>query len=151
MTVVITKNENYVCNPNNSITNNRFIHFRITNIPFDFLGVHAHDAFDIREALAKAEFYPHFMIGDFNSGNYKKHKNDESISVNRQNFLLLSECYIDLVQGENTTTYQTQIDHVLMENSLDLRGKCRFFNVKVDRTIKESDHYPIFFDLDFDI
>lgn len=151
MTVIITKKENYIYKPKNEITNNRFVHFRVENISLDFLAVHAHDAYDIRNALASTGFHPHIMIGDFNSGNYKKSKNDESISVNRQNYLLLSECYLDLVQGEITTVYNTQIDHILVENSLDLRGKCRFSNVKVNRTMEESDHYPIFFDLDFAI
>lgn len=156
MTVVITKKANYIHKSNNKINKdkyvaNRFVAFEITDVPFNFLGVHAHDSFDIRGELSRNKYYPHIMIGDFNSGNYRKNNENKDFSSNRQSYLLLSEGYFDLIQGEYTTTYKTQIDHVLMENSLDLREKCRFSNVKVDRTIKESDHYPIFFDLDFDI
>lgn len=85
------------------------------------------------------------MIGDFNAGNYKKDKNDSGIVSNRQSYLLLSEGYLDACQGLNTTSYDTQIDHILIMNDADKSYK--YDNVKVDYTMKVSDHYPVYCDI----
>jgi len=69
-------------------------------------------------------------------------------AVNRQNYLLLTEGYIDLCQGVYTTKYQTQIDHILLENIDEFKYK--FENVKVNYDVKISDHYPVYCDVLFE-
>lgn len=68
-------------------------------------------------------------------------------AVNRQNYLLLTEGYIDICQGEYTTRYNTYIDHALLESSYGFLSMHKYSNLNVDRSIELSDHYPITFQL----
>lgn len=154
MTVVITKSKDLIYEDcTNKVNNNRFVAFNLCGTNFSILGVHSHDAFDLREALKNNiyVYFPNLILGDFNAGNYRKKdiNADKQISVNRQNYLLLTEFYIDLIQGEYTTNYsnceQTQIDHILLENGIE---NCCYGNIKIDRKMTLSDHFPISFELE---
>ena len=128
--------------------NNIYVPFIISPLNLNILALHAHDAFEAREWLFKnSGFIPKIMLGDFNAGNYKKTVRDNEIAVNRQNYLLLTEGYIDICQGQYTTKYKTHIDHALLENSNEFIEKYQYQDVFVDRSIKLSDHYPIYFKL----
>ena len=128
---------------------NLYIPFTINSLQLNVLALHAHNAFETRKWLAEHEDYkPNIMLGDFNAGNYRKSNKDNEIAVNRQNYLLLTEGYIDLCQGVYTTKYQTQIDHILLENIDEFKYK--FENVKVDYDVKISDHYPVYCDVLFE-
>lgn len=130
---------------------NLFIPFNVTlgeqenKKTFCILGVHAHDACELREWLEcrKDKIKPDIMIGDFNSGNYIKDKEDCKIAINRENYQQLSTGYFDAVQGKYTTTYNTQIDHILIKNSKDFWDSFSVENAKVEDGVKLSDHYPI--------
>lgn len=157
MTVVITKNKGLIDKDStNKVNNNRFVAFNVCNTNLSILGVHSHDAFDLREALTTNiyTYFPNLILGDFNSGNYRKKdiSADKQISVNRQNYLLLTEFYIDLIQGEYTTNYsnceQAQIDHILLENGI---RNCRYGNIRINRKMRLSDHFPISFELEIAI
>lgn len=128
---------------------NLYIPFMINSLQLNVLALHAHNAFETRKWLAEHEDYkPNIMLGDFNAGNYRKSNKDNEIAVNRQNYLLLTEGYIDLCQGVYTTKYQTQIDHILLENIDEFKYK--FENVKVNYDVKISDHYPVYCDVLFE-
>jgi exonuclease III len=145
MTVVISKKE--FIKPNiEGVNNNCCVSFTINGTDLNVLGVHSHNAFELRELLFTKELVrPNIMLGDFNSGNYLKQNEDNKIVVNRQNYLLLTEGYIDICQGEYTHhIYKTHIDHILLENSNEFLEKHKYNNVIVDRKITLSDHYPIY-------
>ena len=89
------------------------------------------------------------MLGDVNAGIYIKKSNDNEIAVNRQNYLLLTEGYIDICQGEHTTKYRTYIDHVLLKSSYAFLQTHKVTGLCVDRSVKLSDHYPITFQLEW--
>ncbi len=132
--------------------NNCYVSFQIANrdTAIAVLAVHAHDAFECREYLARhSEINYSLMLGDFNAGNYIKKSNDNEIAVNRQNYLLLTEGYIDICQGEHTTKYRTYIDHVLLKSSYDFLQTHKVTGLCVDRSVKLSDHYPITFQLEW--
>lgn len=145
MTVVIAK-RGFVKHNNHGLNNNCFVSFFIDKTDLNVLGVHSHNAFELREWLATREsFHPNIILGDFNSGNYIKEKNDNEIVPNRQNYLMLTEGYIDICQGEYTHhIYRTHIDHILLENSNGFHEKYKYKSVEVDREIILSDHYPIY-------
>lgn len=145
MTVVIAKNE-VVQKNEDGINNNCCVSFFVNETDLNVLGVHSHNAFELREWLsAKESFHPIIMLGDFNSGNYLKEKNDNEIMVNRKNYLMITEGYIDICQGEYTYhIYKTHIDHILLKNSNGFHEKYKYKNVKVDREVILSDHYPIY-------
>ncbi|NLK91894.1 MAG: hypothetical protein GX273_01985 [Bacteroidales bacterium] len=125
---------------------NLYIPFMINSLQLNVLALHAHNAFEARQWLAEHEDYkPNIMLGDFNAGNYKKSNKDNKIAVNRQNYLLLTEGYIDLCQGLYTTKYRTQIDHILLENIDEFKYK--YENVKVNYDVEISDHYPVYGDV----
>lgn len=127
---------------------NLYIPFIIKSPQLNVLALHAHNAFEVRQWLAEHEDYkPNIMLGDFNAGNYRKSKKDNKIAVNRHNYLLLTEGYIDLCQGLYTTEYRTQIDHILLENIDEFKYK--YENVKVNYDVKISDHYPVYCDVLF--
>lgn len=146
MTVVISKKgliESKQCEKNNC-----YVSFKIKNTDIRALAVQAHNAFECREFISRnyGEQY-NMMLGDFNAGNYIKKLDDTEIVINRQNYLLMLEGYIDICQGEYTTIYKTYIDHVLLESSYDFISSHRYNNVNIDRNITLSDHYPITFEL----
>lgn len=125
---------------------NLYIPFKINSLELNVLALHAHNAFEVRQWLEQHEDYkPNIMLGDFNAGNYRKSKNDNAIAVNRQNYLLLTEGYIDICQGLYTTKYKTQVDHILLENLYEFRYK--YENVKVNYDIDISNHYPVYCDI----
>lgn len=125
------------------LLNNLFISFRIIDMNLKCLALHAHNADEVRENLARNNLVPDMLFGDFNAGNYIKDMEDKKFVLNRQNYLLLLEGYIDLVQGKYTTKYYTQIDHILFRNQFELHKKFDYSNCDVDTTLKVSDHYPI--------
>ena len=144
MTVVIAKS-NVIQRNKDGINNNRCVSFFVNKTDLNVLGVHSHNAFELRNELAENEsFHPNIILGDFNSGNYVKEKNDNEIAVNRKNYLMLTEGYIDICQGEYTCLYNTHIDHILLENSNRFHEKYKYTDVVVDRGIELSDHYPIY-------
>lgn len=153
MTVVITHKQNKN-NKFNAIecrdmkTTNIFVPFKLQNssLSLQILGVHSHSAHELREWLSQQPLAPDMIIGDFNAGNYKKDIETGDFVLNRREYLMLTEGYFDLCQGENTTIYNTQIDHVLIRS--DLYKKCS--NLIVYKEIKLSDHFPITFDYDID-
>lgn len=144
MTVVVAKRGIIKNNPN-GINTNRFVSFNIKDI--SLVGIHSKNAHQLREALQNIkDNRPDIIIGDFNAGNYylnDKDKDDE-IAVNRNNYLLLTEGYIDLCQGKVTTKYNTYIDHILIKSNHEFLSKCKCMNVNVDNNVKLSDHFPIY-------
>ena len=151
MTAVISKKGLIVPgkkNPVNGVPLNCYVPFNIKNTDIKALAVHAHNAFECRNYLSCNSHY-NLILGDFNAGNYIKGSEfaDQEMAVNRQNYLLLTEGYIDLCQGEYTTEYKTYIDHILLESSFDFISKHRYRNIIVNRNKKLSDHYPITFEL----
>lgn len=144
MTVVVAKRGIIKNNPN-GINTNRFVSFNIKDI--SLVGIHSKNAYQLREALQNIKGNrPDIIIGDFNAGNYylnDKDKDDE-IAVNRNNYLLLTEEYIDLCQGKVTTTYNRYIDHILIKSNHEFLSKCKCMNVNVDNNVKLSDHFPIY-------
>lgn len=91
MTVVIAKNE-VIQHNKDGLNNNCCVSFLVNKTDLNVLGVHSHNAFELREWLSGEElFNPNIMLGDFNSGNYIKEKNDNKIMVNRKNYLMLTE------------------------------------------------------------
>lgn len=123
---------------------NLYLPFTIIGTDLKVIALHSHNAFEARNQLARFEkLKPNVIIGDFNAGNYIKEKDDEKIRPNRLEYLLLTEGYLDICQGQYTTKYYTQIDHILLENSRSFAQKCNFRNLKVDRQNTVSDHYPI--------
>lgn len=145
MTVVIAKNE-VIQHNKDGLNNNCCVSFLVNKTDLNVLGVHSHNAFELREWLPGEElFNPNIMLGDFNSGNYIKEKNDNKIMVNRKNYLMLTEGYIDICQGEYTHhIYKTHIDHILLKNNNGFHEKYKYKNVKVDREVILSDHYPLY-------
>lgn len=142
MTVVIAPKNTIRACKNKS---NLFVPFKITkdDINVYILGLHSHNAYEVREWLENnQDFNPDIMVGDFNAGNYKKRENDNKIVENRQNYLLLTEGYLDACQGQCTTRYNTQIDHILIKNYTD-PPKYEHEKVKIDSKNQNSDHYPI--------
>jgi hypothetical protein len=145
MTAVISKKG--LIERNQSENHNCYVSFKIKNTDISALAVHSHNAFECREYLKRDHLNQYNMIlGDFNAGNYKKNHNDEEIAINRQNYLLLTDGYIDICQGEYTTKYNTCIDHILLTSSYDFLQMHTYHNLNIDRKIKLSDHYPITFD-----
>ncbi len=132
--------------------NNNFYNFKIGDL--ECLAVHSNNSFELREWIKSNYLFPKLIAGDFNAGNYilEDKEKDREISINRQNYLLLSEGYIDLFQGIFTTNYgdttePRQIDHVLVENSYIFKQKYDYKNVVVDTKICESDHFPLYWTL----
>ena len=150
MTVVIAK-KNIIMKDGNEINrNNCFVGFKIKETDLKILAVHSHDAFELGEWLSSNESYsPQMMLGDFNAGNYKKKNKDCEIAVNRKNYLMVCEGYIDIFQGCYTTIYKTHIDHVLIENSNEFHNVCCSKNITVDYSNNLSDHYPLYFQLEY--
>jgi Endonuclease/Exonuclease/phosphatase family. len=142
----INANVDYAC---------RYVSFKIDKKGFEglkILGVHvpAKDQSDLRKKLSeKPNYHPNIILGDFNAGNYIKNdpQKDAEFSPHRIEYLLLTEGYIDLVQGQYTFKYKTHIDHVLLENSNEFISKYKYSNVYVDQELELSDHYPITFEL----
>lgn len=151
MTVVVSK-KGLIDRVDNCEINNCYVPFKICGTDILALGVHAHNAFECHEYLKRNEQINYNMIlGDFNAGNYllKDAVRDKKIAINRRDYLLLTEGYIDIVQGQYTTKYETHIDHILLENSNDFILKHKYIGVDVNREIGLSDHYPIVFELVF--
>lgn len=149
MTVVIAK-KGFIERNEKGLNNNCCVSFFVNTTDLNVLGVHSHNAFELREWLSSKElFHPNIMLGDFNSGNYIKEKNDNEIVVNRQNYLSLTEGYIDICQGKFTSIYKTHIDHILLENSNEFLESHKYDDVIVDRDIKLSDHYPIYCEIKY--
>ncbi|MFQ9514403.1 MAG: hypothetical protein ACLRZ9_01110 [Eubacterium sp.] len=149
MTMVLAKN-GLIERNNDGINNNCCVSFLVNGVDLNILGVHSHNAFELRTWLREKElFRPDIMLGDFNAGNYIKDKNDNEIAVNRQNYLLLMEGYIDICQGLYThRIFRTHIDHILLENSNKFWDNYSYNNVVVDRTVSLSDHYPIYCEIE---
>ncbi len=107
----------------------------------------------------KKEYDPFIILGDFNSGDYAKRNETKVFRLNRQNYLdLISQGhYIDICEGKETREfiysngqiYKTPIDHVLIKK--DVIGKIlqNIDELKIDDTLKLSDHYPITFSFDY--
>ena len=153
MTVILTKGQELLHRiAGVEEYNNCYMPFRIVNEDTDIavLALHAHNAFECREYLAlHPEIKYSLILGDFNAGNYRKESEDNEFAVNRQNYLLLTEGYIDICQGEHTTEYHTYIDHALLESSYAFLQTHRASGLCVDRSVKLSDHYPITFQLEW--
>lgn len=94
------------------------------------------------------EFTPHFIVGDFNAGNYIKDKNDKGFELNRNEFVKLSEGFIDVCNGMGTTNYipPTQVDHILIQNSQKFIGKVKTRDVVYSK--EYSDHFPLICSID---
>ncbi len=144
MTVIIAK-KGFLEETKSIQKSNIFVPVEIKEKNLRILGVHSHNAFELNEWIKNKEAYnPNILIGDFNAGNYIKLQNDEKIAVNRINYQILSIGYIDACQGKYTTKYNTQIDHILIENSFNFNSEYKLVDAKVDKTITCSDHYPIY-------
>lgn len=146
-TVILAKKDRISLWPNAKNTNSNYYFMADGMI---CLGVHSNNAFELRDFIAQNTIRPHMIAGDFNSGNYllADSKADYRMHINRENFLLLSEGYMDLFQGQRTTNYknckeQRQIDHVLLENSERIYNKYKCTSTYVDKNITYSDHYPL--------
>lgn len=145
MTVVISKKG--LIERNQSEEQNCYVSFKIKHSDITALAVHSHNAFECHEYLKRDCRNKYNMIlGDFNAGNYIKKHNDEEIAINRKNYLLLSEGYNDICQGEYTTSYKTFIDHVLLVSSYEFISTHQYSNLNIDRSVRLSDHYPISFE-----
>ncbi len=145
MTVVLAKAKNNLIEQFEELGSNIYIPFKVKSQNLNILGVHAHHASELRKWLEEnKQFIPDIIIGDFNAGNYKKDKNDDKISENRKDYLSLTEGYIDLVQGKETTKYHTQIDHILFRNQKEFYTRYNYRNCNVEDSICCSDHYPIY-------
>lgn len=132
---------------------NSFYNFKIGAL--ECLAVHSDNAFELRNWINSHNLSPKLIAGDFNAGNYvlKDKSIDNSIAINRQNYLLLTEGYRDLFQGRYTTNYgqicePRQIDHVLVENSYEFKQKYKFSGINVDESICVSDHFPLYWTLE---
>lgn len=150
-TVIIAKRG--LIQPNQKVQNNNIFYSFIVE-DLECLGIHSDDSFEIRKWIAGNSLHPNLIAGDFNAGNYllENKEKDKGIAINRQNFLLLLEGYIDIFQGKITTNYQNvaeqrQIDHVLLENSRKISEKYEYKNIRVDTRISLSDHYPLYWTL----
>lgn len=146
MTVVLAKKGliDRISNKNN----NCYVSFKIIGTDISALAVHSHNAFECREYIRNdVQNKYNLILGDFNAGNYIKKEKDEEIAINRQNYLLLLEGYIDICQGEYTTIYTTFIDHILLASDYDFLMVHKCLNLNVCRDVKLSDHYPIVFEL----
>lgn len=150
-TVIIAK-KGLVKRTDKARSSNSFYSFIVDDL--ECLGIHSDDAFELRKWIKENHLYPNLIAGDFNAGNYllKDEKKDREIAINRQNFLLLLEGYIDIFQGKITTNYknaaeQRQIDHVLLENSCRISEKYEYKSIKVDTDVCLSDHYPLYWTL----
>lgn len=145
MTVVIAEKGLILSNPE-GLNNNCCVSFSVNNTDLDVLGLHSHNAFELRGWLSTNKtFRPNVLLGDFNSGNYIKEKNDNSIAINRQNYLFLLEGFIDLCQGKYThRIHKTHIDHIFLECTNSFLDKHKYSNVCIDRSVSLSDHYPIY-------
>ncbi|MDE7297773.1 MAG: hypothetical protein K2N94_02945 [Lachnospiraceae bacterium] len=129
---------------------NLFVPFTIAGTDLKLLGVHPHNAAELQQYLSENNAYrPNVILGDFNAGNYikKGEEKDGNFTANRRNYLLLTEGYIDLCQGQYTTTNCKYIDHVLLESSLDFLEEHEYKELEVNREATFSDHYPITFKL----
>ncbi len=149
MTVVIAE-KNLISRNYEGVNNNCYFSFFVKNTDLQILAIHAHNSFELRSYLdEKCDYHPNIMLGDFNAGNYIKEKtgDDCKIATNRKNYLMVTEGYIDICQGKVSTTYNTQIDHILLKNSIEFITHHEYTNVIVDQSIKFSDHYPIVFRL----
>lgn len=72
------------------------------------LGIHSDDSFELRKWIKDNSLHPNLIAGDFNIGNYLLEdgvKNTE-IAINRQNFILLLEGYINISQDRITINYR---------------------------------------------
>lgn len=134
--------------------NNLYVPFQIfPNTPnqLTVLGVHAHGAEECLGYLRRNCNTDYSLIlGDFNAGNYIKEKDDYEIAKSREQYLSLTNGYIDICQGEYTTAYKypTYIDHVLLKSKYSFLQTHKVNNLNVNREIRYSDHYPITFELE---
>ena len=149
-TVVIAQ-KGKVCLSEN-MNSNSYYNFNIEDL--ECLAVHSNNAFELRNWLKSTGISPMLIAGDFNAGNYimSNKKKDNEIAINRQNYLLLTEGYIDLFQGVFTTNYckftePRQIDHVLIKNSYEFSTKYDYENIILDTKICLSDHFPLYWTL----
>lgn len=131
---------------------NCYVPFRIKGTDITALGVHSHSAFECREYVnyvgEKFNLKFNLILGDFNSGNYTRDSDDSKLAVNRKNYLLLTDGYIDLCQGKHTTEWKTYIDHVLLKSNYNFLSKHKCRDIVVQE-LDKSDHYPITFKLDY--
>lgn len=130
---------------------NRYIELINDDAQIKLTGVHAQDAYSLRQWLAqksRGEFIPDVIAGDFNAGNYIKDDRDAGFELNRQNYIMLTEGFVDTCSGMYTTNYNppTEIDHILIKNLQKFNGKIK--EARVDYDIKHSDHYPLFVEID---
>ncbi len=148
MTVVISK-KNFIrkdeegINRSNEDYCNCFVSFMVDNVKV--LAVH--------QSLKKGGFVndkiisgytPDIILGDFNAGNYKKREESNEFKNNRQKYItLLNNGYTDICQGQNTTKYGTPIDHVLIKSNIKYEA-----NFKIDEKNNNSDHYPIYCEIE---
>ncbi|MDE6412556.1 MAG: endonuclease/exonuclease/phosphatase family protein, partial [Eubacterium sp.] len=119
MTVVLAKKD-LICSMDIERDNNLYVSFQIlpnTPIQLTALAIHSHNAKECLKYLQRNCNTDYSLIlGDFNAGNYIKEKNDDSIAENREQYLNLTNGYIDICQGEYTTKYCTYIDHILLRS-----------------------------------
>lgn len=128
---------------------NRYI--ELYNKDINLIGVHPRNAYALREWLCQdcmKDFSPDIIAGDFNAGNYIKDDRDYEFELNREEFLRLTEGFIDVCQGMATTNYNppTQVDHILIQNSKKFIGGIR--KRDVFSSMNYSDHYPLVVDID---
>lgn len=130
---------------------NRYIELYNANKDIKLIGVHPRNAYELRLWLCQKcmrDFVPDIIAGDCNAGNYIKDDRDYEFELNREEFLRLTEGYIDVCQGMATTNYTppTQVDHILIKNSQKFIGKAKERDV-LDKNY--SDHYPLYAKIDF--
>ena len=147
MTVVIAEKD-IIDKDEKGICSNLFVSFKILNTDLYVLAVHSHNALELWNKISTSKDYsPQIILGDFNVGNYLTNDKERNCKMadNRHYYLMLLNGYIDICQGQYTTKYKSQIDHVLLKNSEAFWENYNFKSVMINRNIKISDHYPITF------
>lgn len=145
MTVAVAR-KNIIQKDKTGINSNRYVSFLVNNTDLSIMGVHARNAAELGNDLKKncSAYYPNVLMGDFNSGNYRKRVGDNAIANNRKDYISLTEGYIDVCQGMRTTSYNTYIDHILLEYSHEFLSGHEYFGAYVDDAINVSDHFPLY-------
>lgn len=146
MMTVVVAHKNIIQKNKKGINSNRYVSFLVNNTDLSIMGVHARSAAELGNDLKenRSTYCPNILMGDFNSGNYRKLVGDNAIANNRKDYLAVTEGYIDACQGMRTTRYNTYIDHILLEYSYEFLSKHKYFDSYVDESIKLSDHFPLY-------